>query len=126
MKKLRRILSVFLLMCMLVSLLPAADASEVTYELDTDGIDPGAQYLIVASNNTALNGAGHPGYSTAVTVSGNQVVAFDGIEDCLWTVEAGTNSLKHGDRYLRLNAVNGIAAPTYQDTPFPMSISNNN
>ncbi len=61
MKKTKRIFAFALFLCLLVSLLPPIQithAAEVTqrYELDTDGIDPGATYLIV---NTASTGTGH-------------------------------------------------------------------
>ena len=50
----KRIISGVLCLCLLVSLapvFPVARAAEVTqrYELDTDGIDPGATYLIVST-----------------------------------------------------------------------------
>ncbi len=63
MKKMKRLVSFVLLLCMVASLLPPMQmtrAAEVTqrYELDTDGIDPGATYLIVnagtAGNANAL------------------------------------------------------------------------
>ena len=58
MKKMKRTISILLLAYMLLSLLPPwqiTTAAEVNqrYELDTDGIDPGATYLIV---NTATAG----------------------------------------------------------------------
>ena len=63
MKKLRKVLSAIVLLCMIATMLPPLQfikAAEVTqrYELDTDGIDPGATYLIVnagaAGNANAL------------------------------------------------------------------------
>ncbi len=61
MRKNKRIIAFVLFLCLFVSLLPPVQityAAEVTqrYELDTDGIDPGATYLIV---NTASTGTGH-------------------------------------------------------------------
>ena len=61
MKKFKSIVSVALILCMLLSFLPPMQfirAAEVTqrYELDTDGIDPGATYLIV---NTGAEGNGN-------------------------------------------------------------------
>ena len=61
MKALKRILSFLLLLCMVVTLMPVvqfAKAAETVYryELDTDGIDPGATYLIV---NTGAAGSGN-------------------------------------------------------------------
>ncbi len=61
MRKFTRIVSVVLLFCLIVSLLPSMNftrAAEVTqrYELDTDGIDIGATYLIV---NTGSAGEGN-------------------------------------------------------------------
>ena len=54
MKNFRRIISALLLLCVIISLLPSisfARAATVNrrYVLDTDGIDPGATYLIVSS-----------------------------------------------------------------------------
>ena len=61
MKNLKRLLSLILSLCLLVSLLPSMQfvhAAEVTqrYELDTDGIDVGATYLIV---NAGTAGSGN-------------------------------------------------------------------
>ncbi|MBE6982354.1 MAG: hypothetical protein E7437_08555 [Ruminococcaceae bacterium] len=61
MKPFKRIMSLALLLCMVISLLPPMQltrAAEITqrYELDTDGIDPGATYLIV---NTGTAGSGN-------------------------------------------------------------------
>ena len=64
MRKNKRIIAFVLFLCLFVSLLPpmqVTHAAEVVqrYELDTDGIDPGATYLIVntgsAGNANALN-----------------------------------------------------------------------
>ena len=61
MKRFKRTLSLVLALCMVLLLLPQMQitrAAEVTqrYELDTDGIDAGATYLIV---NTASTGTGN-------------------------------------------------------------------
>ena len=61
MRKFTRIISVVLLFCLIISLLPAMSftrAAEVTqrYELDTDCIDIDATYLIV---NTGTAGEGN-------------------------------------------------------------------
>ena len=61
MKRFRRLLSLVMLLCIVATLLPVfpvAQAAETTYryELDTDGIDPGATYLIV---NTGTAGSGN-------------------------------------------------------------------
>ncbi|MBR4971415.1 MAG: InlB B-repeat-containing protein, partial [Oscillospiraceae bacterium] len=58
MKKFRKVVSLVMLLCITMTLLPPlqfARAAQVAtrYELDTDGIDPGATYLIV---NTATAG----------------------------------------------------------------------
>ena len=52
MKKLKRRIALILTVCIVLTLLPVmpfTKAAEVIqrYELDTDGIDPGATYLIV-------------------------------------------------------------------------------
>ena len=61
MKKWKRMIAFVLTVCMVLSLLPPvqiAHAAETIrrYELDTDGIDPGATYLIV---NAGAAGSGH-------------------------------------------------------------------
>ena len=60
-ERFRRIISFVLFLCIIATLLPPMQntrAAEVTqrYELDTDGIDPGATYLIV---NTGSAGSAH-------------------------------------------------------------------
>lgn len=60
MKGLKRFVSMVLLFCIMISLLPPvqfARAAETTYryELDTDGIDVGATYLIVSKNIGSQN-----------------------------------------------------------------------
>ena len=61
MKKLKRMIAFTLFVCLFISLLPPVQvvkAAEVTqrYELDTDGIDVGATYLIV---NAGVAGEGN-------------------------------------------------------------------
>ena len=80
MKKTRRILSVILLFCMIATMLPpmqfVSAASAVTYELDTDGIDYGAEYLIVSGTSAtayALSGIS-AGASAQVSVTGGQTI----------------------------------------------------
>ena len=56
MKKMKRMLAAILTLCIMLSLMPPvhfAKAAEVIqrYELDTDGIDVGATYLIVNSGS---------------------------------------------------------------------------
>ena len=58
MYKYKRGIATLLLLCMVISLLPpgapakAAPADGYMYQLDTDGIDPGATYLIVNTGST--------------------------------------------------------------------------
>ena len=128
MKKFRKLIAFALFICTVLSLIPPvqfARAAEVTYELDTDGIDPGAEYLIVSNSGQALNGAGSPGAGTAVTiVNGTTIYPFDNVNECLWVYEADTKGLRHENRYLGLTTITS-KAPFYQDTPFPLTIGNN-
>lgn len=119
MKKFRRIISLALLLCMLSTMLPPmpeSRAAEVIqrYELDTDGIDPGATYLIV---NTATAGTGNAlkfiyGSSNStrdlrnqtLTVqtdeNGNRYIAtgFTSEADCLFQFSAkASGKITHGD-----------------------------
>lgn len=124
----KRIFSGLLALIMVLSwvpVIPAEAADEVYYELDTDGIEYGAEYLIVSNSNYALNGAGSPGDGTPVTVvNGNTIYSFPEEAECLWLYETGTNGLKNNGRYLGL-ATQSAKAPFYQDTPFALSIGNN-
>ena len=75
------------------------------YVLDTDGVDSGAEYLIVAADsaNALTNNDGKIA-STVVTVSENKVTNANGAS--LWTFTSSDNSytVKNGDYYLRLKS----------------------
>ena len=113
MKKLKRILSSILLLCMIVSMLPPVQkvsaATVVTYELETGAIDPNGEYLIVSGTGAtayALNGKNAPGGATAVTVeNGTTIHVFEGQENCLWSFEevlTDTYYIKNNDCYLTI------------------------
>ena len=75
MKKWKRLIAFALLLCMSISLMPPvkfAKAAAVTqrYELDTDGIDVGATYLIV---NTSSNGSAYALYRSSTSFQRQQV-----------------------------------------------------
>lgn len=143
MKKLKRMLSSILLLCMIFSMMPpvqfASAETPITYVLDTDGIDPGATYIIVrkisswlGNSIVALDGSDTPGkiYSKLKEnqLEGDQITYVDGFEALEWTVESYDDavnqySLVHkeadGNRYLDItgNAINHAA------TPAPLLIS---
>lgn len=105
----KKLISLLLLLCMVLPLLPqvqlvhAADTQATyRYELDTDGIDVGAQYLIVSGKTDGTARALRVDrtqmwsvFDTAVTVKDSAIEAFSGENDCLWTFsndEIGTVS----------------------------------
>lgn len=115
MQKCRRWIAAALLLCMVVSLLPpvsparAAAGDGYHFRLDTDGIDVGAQYLIVS----AKSGSGAalrmdpatPWQSaqTAVTVTDGTIAAFNGDSSCLWSFSSATNgTVANGGYYLNV------------------------
>ena len=105
----KRIIAFVLSVIMLISVIPAqqlfaADSSDDHYfELDTDGIDAGADYLIVSAkadgNAYALEKGNTSGKE--VTISNQKINRFDGDSSCIWTfggVENGT--ITNEDDYL--------------------------
>lgn len=73
------------------------------YVLDTDGVDSGAEYLIVAADSAnALTNDNGKIASTVVTVSENKVTNANGAS--LWTFTSSNNgyTVKNEDYYLRL------------------------
>ena len=135
MKKGRRIISFILLLVMIASMLPmeyiVSAAPRAIYELDTDGIDAGAEYLLVKSSGNshyALQGSDstNPGATSKVQLDGDQVVAFDGVENYLWTMEDngdGTYNIRHGDKYLHISQSYG-SPPSYKEEKFAFEIGN--
>lgn len=82
------------------------DGTEDVYELDTNGLDSGSQYLIVYRDSTssstglALNTSKG---STNVTISGNNATPSGDAGSALWTYTTGSNSRKYlsnGSSYL--------------------------
>lgn len=98
----KRVISAILLLAMIASMIPATPitkaATEVAYVLDTDGIDVGAQYLIVSGTGATadalmLNTAAT--WRTSVTsvsvADGNTIASFSNENNCLWTFSSSTN-----------------------------------
>lgn len=130
----KRILSLILALMMIVTSLPVSvfAATDVYYQLDTSGkIEYGAEYLIVHSTKDwstgaqlifALKGTGTAGESVPVTVTAdNKIQYVESLENCVWTIEEGTNSLKHGASYLAL-AQASSGKPSFVADPFPLNI----
>ncbi len=116
MKKMRRIIALALFVCLVISLLPqqqivrAADVMQ-RYELDTDGIDVGAQYLLVSGTGSTeyalqLN-TGNIWASAATAVSvvnGSAIAPFNGENNCLWSFSSSTNGTVYcSGYYLNIN-----------------------
>ena len=137
MKKGRRIISIILLLAMFASVIPmeyiVSAAPSAIYVLDTDGIDAGEEYLIVKGNDNkteyyALQGADStaPGATTKVQLDGDQVIAFDGIENYLWMMEdngTGAYNVRHGDKYLNVPRDYGRQV-YYQEEKLAFNIAN--
>ena len=122
MKSLRRIFAFVLCLCLLTSMLPTvqfAKAAEITqrYELDTDGIDVGATYLIVnagtAGDGNALRFYYNSYWSRDLRNQSLQIQSEDGVvfidagftneADCQFQFTgAGAGSVTHGDYNLNL------------------------
>ncbi len=129
MKKFRRIISAVLLLCTIVSLLPSFSfikAAEVIrrYELDKDGIDIGATYLIVNTGSTGTGNALRFNFTSNSNRSfANQTVTiqsdakgtfiasgFENEENCQF--QFNSNSITHGTYSVNLSEskfVNGSA-----------------
>lgn len=122
MKRMHKTLAIILSWCMLmVMLMPAygslmALGAEERYSwvLDTDGIEAGEEYLIVsgtAANSTAMKRDGNNMAAQAVVVrDSNTIEKFDGDENCAFVFSKGTsgtsattNTIKNGDRYMRIS-----------------------
>ena len=98
----KRIIAFVLSVVMLISVLPAqqlfAGADEYHYfELDTDGIDAGADYLIVSAKSEgeakALRNGTTLASGVSVTISGQTIESFANDGACIWTfggTESGT------------------------------------
>ena len=113
----KRIIAFVLSVAMLVGALPAqqlfaADSSEFHYfELDTDGIDAGAQYLIVSAKADgdayALKNGNDIAAGQSVTISGQTIAEFDNDASCIWTFGGTDNgTVKNGTEYLHIR--NGV------------------
>lgn len=77
-----------------------------SYILDKDGIDNGAEYLIVASENALLNKNGETSTDKqSVTVDGNQVTGITDDQYLVWTFNKSGNgyTIKNTNAYLSLN-----------------------
>ena len=112
----KRVIAFVLSVVMLISVLPAqqlfAAADEYHYfELDTDGVDAGADYLIVSGKNDGEAKALRSGTTLVsgepVTISGHTINSFANDAACIWTfggAESGT--IKNGSEYLHIR--NGV------------------
>lgn len=109
----KRIIAFVLSVIMLISVIPAqqlfaADSSDDHYfELDIDGIDAGAQYLIVSAKTDGEAYALQNGNvsTKSVEISNHKINSFDGDSSCVWTfggVENGT--ITNGDYYLDIGS----------------------
>ena len=111
----KKSVSVILLLCMIISMLPPVQithAAEITqrYELDTDGIDVGAQYLIVSGTGSSAQALRMDSStiwqssSTAVTVhNGNTIESFPAENACVWTFSSATNgTVSNSGLYLNI------------------------
>lgn len=79
-------------------------STRYVYELDTDGVDAGSQYLIVASgSDIAMNAAANSNNSMSVEISGNYAYTTSDAYD--WTFEQYSNGVYHirlnGSSYLK-------------------------
>ena len=123
MKKFKRIIAFALFLCLLVSALPpvqpvSAAQVEHRYELDTDGIEQGATYLIVNANTAGdahalqfhYNSSSDRGLrDQAVTIKQEDGVtfieSFDNDENCQFQFSSATaGQITHGSYYLDLEA----------------------
>ncbi len=100
----KRWIAGFLVICMVFLMVPAkslvsaAVDADYYYELDTDGIDVGAQYLIVSGTGATANAmymnpnTWWNASSTQVSVTGgNVILPFSGENNCLWTFSSNVN-----------------------------------
>ena len=117
----KRIIAFVLSVVMLISVIPpqqlfAADSSDDYYfELDTDGIDAGAEYLIVSAKADGSAQALRNWYNTVaaerVTISGQTIAKFTNAESCTWTFGGTDNgTVKNGSRYLQIRS--GVSLST--------------
>ena len=115
----KRIIAFVLSVVMLISVLPAqqlfaADSSDDYYfELDTDGIDAGAEYLIVSAKADGTAKVLQKGNDIAagqtVTISGQMIENFDNDEASIWTFGGSDNgTVINGLEYLHIR--NGVTS----------------
>lgn len=132
MKNLRRLTALLLTLCMLFTMLPsipllAADNAGYHYVLDTDGIDVGAQYLIVSGTTNTANAlkmdASKIWQVSAEQVSvinGEEIAAFSNDSACLWTFSSPTNgTLSSNGHYLNIEQYS-----RYQTSPATLQFAN--
>lgn len=107
----------------------AETTTNYEYVLDTDGVDSGEEYLIVAADSAnALTNNNGKIASTVVTVSENKVTNANGAS--LWTFTSSNNgyTVKNGNYYLRLKSgsnsynINLSSRNNYRT----LNVSNNN
>ena len=104
----KRIIAFVLSVVMLISVIPAqqlfaaGSTEEHSFELDTDGIDAGADYLIVSAKADGTAYALQKGTTLGkeVTIS-NQTISSFGDASCIWTFEGAANgTVTNGSDYL--------------------------
>ena len=85
-----------------------------TYELDTDGVDAGATYLIVNGTVALRNNNKESAAAQSVTVNGNTATISENAADCLWTFTQSGSSwqIKNGNRYISLGNKSGKVTST--------------
>jgi len=113
MKKWKRWIAGLLMACMLLSLVPPVQRTKAAtvdadyyYELDTDGIDAGAQYLIVSgtgASEKALymnpNAWWNASDTTVSVVDGSIILPFSGESNCQWTFSNSHNGTVYCSGY---------------------------
>lgn len=84
----------------------SGSSSEYKYILDTDGVDVGEKYLIVASNSSyALMKNGNYTDEQSITISGTEAtIDSNYVDSSLWQFSGATSgTIKNGSSYLRHN-----------------------
>ena len=131
MKSFKRLIAFALLMCMFISLLPPVQFAHAAviqrYELDTDGIDVGATYLIVNTKTAGTGNALRFYYSTWSRDFRNQTLTvqseggisfiepgFTNEEDCQFQFTgSASGDITHGNYEVNLSSSNYASNASY-------------
>ena len=115
MTRTKRMISVILLLCMVVTMLPPLSEVEAAggryrYELVTAAVDKNATYLVVSTNavgeaNCLMFDASGSFQNQKVTIEqdndGIYIADFEGAEECLFTFSGSSSAnMKHGDYFV--------------------------